>query len=208
MNTAPPAGKAPRQLLRTAGSLLGLSVFNLFMVIPGLVYACLLSAVYIMAFALYIGGVAVTASGLSGQNEVALQGPLHHLQELARPGNSNSNGGGDDPQGWRVTIGNTSVRVERDSASTTPVQNDNNSGASSAESRNSRIWDRAEAVVTGDLRIKTDVDGDARTTQTMFGFAMILGGIGLCLLSVVLTRYTVVGLRRYVAMNVALLRGN
>lgn len=207
MNTVPPAGKAPRQLLRTAGSLLGLSVFNLFMVIPGLVYACLLSVVYIMAFAFYIGGVAVTASGLSGQNEVALQGPLHHLLDLARPGNSSGNGNSSgEAQGWRITIGNASVRVEPDSATT--AQNNNNSSAGSPDSRNSRIWDRAEAVVGGDLRITTDADGDARNTQTMFGFAMIIGGIGLCLLSVVLTRYTMVGLRRYVAMNVALLRGH
>ena len=64
------AAKPPRHFARTAASLVGLSIFNLFMVIPALVYASLLASVYVSACAFYLGGVAVTASGLSGQNEL------------------------------------------------------------------------------------------------------------------------------------------
>jgi hypothetical protein len=62
-------------------------------------------------------------------------------------------------------------------------------------------------VAAGDVLITTDFDGGARTTQSLIGFGLILGGIGLCLVSIVLTRYTVVGLKRYAAMNMSLLRG-
>ena len=57
------------------------------------------------------------------------------------------------------------------------------------------------------LHITTDFDSGARTSQSLIGFGLILGGIGLCLISIVVTRYTLIGLKRYVAMNVSLLRG-
>ena len=39
------------------------------------------------------------------------------------------------------------------------------------------------------------------------GCALILGGIVLFLLSIVLTKYTLMGIRRYVNMNLSLLKG-
>ncbi|HEX8406778.1 MAG TPA: hypothetical protein VF670_19295, partial [Duganella sp.] len=69
------------------------------------------------------------------------------------------------------------------------------------------LIDRAEAVASGDVHITTDFDKGARTTQTAIGFGLILGGIALCLAGIVVTRYTVIGLKRYVAMNLSLLRG-
>lgn len=194
------ATKPPRHIARTAASLVGLSIFNLFMVIPALVYASLLASVYLTAFAFYIGGVAVTASGLSGQNELALQGPLRQLMEL-------TDSRFDTPQEeeealrWKVTITGKGLQLYKDHATTTVATDP-------ATGRNTRIWDRAEAVATGDLRITTDFDKGAQTTQTLVGLGLVLGGIGLILVSIVLTRYTVIGMRRYAAMNVSLLRGH
>ena len=74
--------KTPANLVRVMVSFVGLAIFNLFMVIPAMVYAAMLLAVYVSAFAFYIGGVALTASGLSGQNELSLEGPLHHVMAL------------------------------------------------------------------------------------------------------------------------------
>ncbi|MNT54691.1 hypothetical protein D3C72_1918700 [compost metagenome] len=68
--------------------------------------------------------------------------------------------------------------------------------------------ERAEALAGGDIRISTDMDRDARTTQTVFGVGMLLGGIAIFLLSLVVTRYTLIGIKRYVAMNVSLLKGH
>lgn len=209
MNTAPPTARRPRHALRTLASFMGLSIFNVFMVIPALVYASLLAAVYAAAFGFYIGGVAVTASGLAGQGEVALQGPLRQLMAL-------THSRFDSPEeeeaalNWRLVIGRDGIEVLRNDG----MGNDgsaHNGEPADADDRNSRIWDRAEAMATGDLRVSNDYldsDGGARTAQTFVGFGLVLGGIILCLLGVVLTRYTVIGLRRYLALNAALLRGH
>jgi len=107
-------------------------------------------------------------------------------------------------QGWSVAINSMGVQLSKD-----PRDPDQDGAASGDEnlSRSGRVLNRAEAIATGDLHITTDFDSGARTTQSLIGFGMILGGIGLCLVSVVLTRYTMIGLRRYAAMNASLLRG-
>jgi uncharacterized membrane protein len=66
----------------------------------------------------------------------------------------------------------------------------------------------AEAVADGAVHITTGMDAGSRTTQTLFGFGLVLGGIALFLLALVITRYTLVGLKRYLHMNLSLLRGN
>ena len=191
----------PRHIIRTVGSVIGLAIFNLFMVIPAAVYASLLLAVYLSAFSFYIGGVAVTASGLSGQNELALQGPIRQVMALTNS-RFDTRAEEEEAMGWKVAITGRGIQVFRESDAG-GAGNDAAIG-----SRNARIWDRAEAMATGDMTITTDFDGGARTTQTLIGLGLVLGGIGLCLVCIVLTRYTVVGMRRYAAMNVSLLRGH
>lgn len=191
----------PRHIIRTVGSVIGLAIFNLFMVIPAAVYASLLLAVYLSAFSFYIGGVAVTASGLSGQNELALQGPIRQVMALTNS-RFDTREEEEEAMGWKVAITGRGIQVFRDS----DAGGAGNDAATA--SRNARIWDRAEAMATGDMTITTDFDSGARTTQTLIGLGLVLGGIGLCLVCIVLTRYTVVGMRRYAAMNVSLLRGH
>ncbi|MRW91954.1 DUF1700 domain-containing protein [Duganella sp. FT80W] len=191
--------KTPFNFARTVASFIGLAIFNLFMVIPAMVYASLLGAVYVSAFAFYIGGVALTASGLSGQNELALEGPLRHLMEYTNSHFDNQDEE-EDIQGWRVSINSMGVQVNKDEAQSPSPEDE-------SLSRSGRLLDRAEAVATGDVHITTDFDNGARTTQSAIGLGLILGGIGLCLISIVLTRYTVIGLKRYAAMNLSLLRG-
>ena len=52
------------------------------------------------------------------------------------------------------------------------------------------------------------MDAESRTTQTLLGLGMVLGGIVLFLVSLVVTRYTWVGLKRYLQMNRSLLKGS
>jgi len=191
--------KTPFNLARAMVSFVGLAIFNLFMVIPALVYASLLGAVYISAFAFYIGGVALTASGLSGQNELALEGPLHQLMEFTNS-HFDTQAEEEDAQGWRVSIDRMGVQLNKDEVEAAPTDEE-------GLSRSGRLLNRAESVATGDVVITTDFDSGARTTQSLIGLGLILGGIGLCLVSIVLTRYTVIGMKRYAAMNVSLLRG-
>ena len=184
--------KNPANLARMLVSLIGLAVFNLFMVIPAIVYGALLFTMYVCAFSFYIGGVAVTASALSGQNELALQGPLRQLILHA-----DSDGDDDPSMEARMTISSMGVQLFKEPG--TSVAGDGGNPP--------KMLDRAEAVANGDLHISSDFDNGSRTTQGLVGMGLVLAGIAICLLSVVVTRYTMVGIKRYVAMNVSLLRG-
>ena len=61
-------------------SAVGLAIFNLFMVVPAAgVRLAAGSAVRLPPSRFYLGGVAITASGLAGANELVLDGPLRHF---------------------------------------------------------------------------------------------------------------------------------
>ena len=68
--------KNPANLVRMLFSAIGLAIFNLFMVVPAMVFAALLACVYAAALGFYVAGIAITASGLSGANELVLATPL------------------------------------------------------------------------------------------------------------------------------------
>lgn len=190
--------KTPVNLLRLLVSLAGLAIFNLFMVIPAAVYAALLATFYAMSLSFYLGGIAITASGLSGANELVLEGPLRYMLI-----HDDDGGEGDDRRQTRITIGEAGIEVDHLPG---PVHAASTPGAPASSS--SRVIERAEALAGSGIHISTDLEQDARTTQSIFGMGMVIGGIVLFLLSLVVSRYTLIGLRRYIAMNVSLLKGH
>jgi len=188
--------KNPVNAMRMLVSFIGLAIFNLFMVIPAIVYGAILMSIYACAFAFYIGGIAITASGLAGANELVLSGPFRHIivadDEI------------DDPEvrmQTKVSIGHTGIKVFQEPSPGLQAQLDEES------SRSERLLDSAEALADSGVRISTDLDSASRTTQTAIGAGFILLGIMLSLLSIVVTRFTAVGIKRYVQMNFALLKG-
>ena len=197
--------KNPANLLRLCVSVVGLLIFNLFMVIPAAVFGSLLAALYVTALAFYVGGIAITASGLSGASELVLDGPLRHV--------SFGDGGAGERVRTRISISETGIQI--DDAGKTPPEAD--TAAEEADEaavladgpgESSRVVREAERVAGSSVRISTDMDEDARMTQTVLGFALVLGGIVLFLVSIVVTRYAASGVRRYLQMNMSLLRGS
>jgi uncharacterized membrane protein len=205
--------KTPLGLVRLLISSVGLLIFNLFMVVPALVYASLLIALYATALGLYIGGVAITASGLSGANELVLQGPLKELV-------SDWNADHDQPMQTRITIGNHGINVHqepRDEGKTdvevdvkAEFKDDDDSATDDRNDGETRhgVLRKAESLAESGLRISTDMDQRSRTTQAIIGIGMVLGGIVMFLVSLVVTKYTLIGIRRYLEMNFSLLRGS
>ncbi len=188
------AQKNPANLVRMLVSVMGLLIFNLFMVIPAAVFGSLLAALYVGAFASYVGGIAITASGLAGANELVLDGPFRHVIE----------GNGDEGSRTRVSIGETGIEVSQDKA----PEAEADSGREGEEASGSRVVRGAGRVAGSGIRISTDMDEDSRATQTVLGLAMVLGGIVLFLVSIVVTRYAALGVKRYLQMNMSLLRGS
>ena len=186
--------KSPANWARMAVSFIGLAVFNLFMVIPAIVFASLLTAVYACAFAFYISGIAITASGLAGTNELVLDGPLRefvHFDDDERA-----------PQ-TRVSIGHAGIEVIQDRDDGRHEDGD----VDEEDGETGRIIEKAERVANGTVKISSDIDNESRVTQTAFGMGMVILGIMLCLLSLVVTKYTVTGIKRYIQMNFSLLKG-
>lgn len=190
--------KTPVNLLRLLVSLVGLAIFNLFMVVPAAVYAALLATLYAVGLSFYLAGIAITASGLSGANELVLDGPLRHVFI-----HDDDGGEGGERRETRITIGDTGIEIDHVPG---PLQRE--PAEAQGPGVSSRMMERAEALAGGGIRISTDMDRDARTTQTVFGVGMLLGGIAIFLLSLVVTRYTLIGIKRYIAMNVSLLKGH
>jgi uncharacterized membrane protein len=184
--------KNPANLVRVLVSSVGLLIFNLFMLIPAAVFGALLASLYVGAFALYLGGIAVTASALAGANELVLDGPLRHVVDGVAVEGART----------RVSIDETGIEVTEEKApGAAPEPED---GASSG----ARAVRRAERVVGNGVHISTDMDDESRATQTVLGLSAVLGGIVLFLVSIVVTRYAALGVKRYLQMNMSLLRGS
>ncbi len=195
------AKKNPANVLRVAISAVGLAIFNLFMIVPAMVYSALLFALYVCALTFYLAGIATTASGLAGANELVLDWPSRFVTI------------DDDGRGrqMRIEIGSHGINVTQERPQVAdplpPADPDAESDRSSRLER-SRAMRSAEALADSTVRISTEMDAESRTTQTLFGFGLVLGGIALFLLSLVITRYTFIGLKRYLQMNRSLLKGS
>ena len=188
----------PANVLRVAVSAVGLAIFNLFMIVPAMVYSALLFALYACALTFYLAGIATTASGLAGANELVLDWPSRFVTI------------DDDGRGrqMRIEIGDRGIIVKQERPQVAdPLPPENRTDLDDRRER-SRALRGAEALADSTLRISTDMDAESRTTQTLFGLGLVVGGIALFLLSLVITRYTFVGARRYVQMNRSLLRGS
>jgi uncharacterized membrane protein len=185
--------KSPANVLRVAVSAVGLGIFNLFMIVPAMVYSALLFALYACALTFYLAGIATTASGLAGANELVLDWPSRFVTI------------DDDGRGrqMRIEIGSHGINVTEER----PQAADPVDGGGSRLER-SRAMRGAEALADSTVRISTEMDADSRTTQTLLGFGLVLGGIALFLVSLVVTRYTFIGLKRYLQMNRSLLKGS
>ena len=193
--------KNPANALRVAVSAVGLAIFNLFMIVPAMVYSALLFALYACALTFYLAGIATTASGLAGANELLLDWPSNLVTI------------DDDGRGrqMRIEIGSHGINVTEERPQVAdplpPADPDGDTGRSSRLER-SRAVRSAEALADSTVRISTDMDAESRTTQTLFGLGLVLGGIVLFLLSLVITRYTFIGVKRYLQMNRSLLKGS
>jgi uncharacterized membrane protein len=161
----------PARALRVVAAATGLAIVNLFMLAPAAVCGALLAAVYALAFAFYVGGIAITATGLAGVSELQLNLPHVVIDDEGRAAGMT-----------HVSIGQTGIEVYHDR----PAQ---------------AMSDRA-------IHISTDMDAGSRSAHTMFGLGMVLGGIALFLAGLVVTRRTIGCLKRYIQMNVSLLKGD
>jgi uncharacterized membrane protein len=186
----------PANLARMVFSFIGLGIFNLFMVVPAAVYSALLFSVYASAFALYISGIAITATALAGANELVLTGPLRHLIVYGDDGEQV-----DTRMQTKISISGQGIEVFQEPSAGLRKE------WADADSKSEQWLEGAEAMAEGGVRITSELDSESRAAQTAIGIGLVVLGIFLSLVSIVVTRYSLIGLKRYIQMNLALLRG-
>ncbi len=188
--------KNPANFVRMGFAAVGLLIFNLVMVLPAMVYAAVLACLYAFGLAMYLYGVVITASGLSGATEVRLDGPFKNMVVHD-----------DHDRQTKVAISGGNIQIY-----TEPVPGAVDPDAEQAEDEEGkqtiRALKRAEQVATIGVKFNTEMDEASRTTQSFFGLGLVLGGILLLLLCLVVTRYTLIAIKRYIEMNFSLLKGN
>jgi uncharacterized membrane protein len=74
-----PPVNSPANFSRMFFSFVGLMIFNVFLLVPAIVYSALLFASYVVAIACYAGGIMVTAASLAGVNEISLDPPYESV---------------------------------------------------------------------------------------------------------------------------------
>ncbi|QYF93183.1 DUF1700 domain-containing protein [Massilia sp. PAMC28688] len=171
--------KSPATFVRMAFAAVGLLIFNLVMVLPAMVYAAVLAAIYAFGFAAYLYGVVITASGLTGVTEVNLDGvgQYQHREDNGSITRHDIN--------VRVLISGPNMRFF---ASQHPG--------------------REKQVGTAGFMFASELEDASRPVQSFLGLGITLFGILMLLMSVLMTRYTLVGIRRYIDMNFSLLKGH
>ena len=204
--------KNPANFVRMGFAAIGLLIFNLVMVVPAVVYAAVLASLYAVGLALYLYGVVITASGLSGATEVKLDGPFKNMvvhdehdgerRDIERETKVAISGGNIQIYTEPVAGAVEKAALEETNKAASEV------GGNGDGKRTMRALKRAEQVATIGVKFNTEMDEASRTTQTFFGLGLVLGGILMLLLSLVVTRYTFIAIRRYIEMNYSLLKGN
>ncbi len=176
--------KNPRNLWRLFMSLIGLLVFNFLLLVPSFVFIVMLISSFIAAMAIFVGGTAYTASSLSGVNEVVFDTPGEHV-ETVRFDNGNVTSKQKTTQEThqiKVEINDTGLQVHHASM-------------------------EGKATATGTKLIEIGTDpADSSVLQALKGVGMMLGGIALFLLSLVVSKYTFIGIKRYAQMNFSMLK--
>lgn len=196
--------KSPANFVRMGFAAIGLLIFNLVMVVPAVVYAAVLASLYTFGLAMYLYGVVITASGLSGATEVKLDGPFKNM--VIHDEDRDKHSGVERQTKVAISGGNIQIYTEPVPGAVVP---DAQVGDEDGEAKRTiRALKRAEQVATIGVKFNTEMDEASRTTQSFFGFGLVLGGILLLLLCLVVTRYTLIAIQRYIEMNFSLLKGN
>ncbi|HYD82027.1 MAG TPA: DUF1700 domain-containing protein [Paucimonas sp.] len=201
----------------------GLAVFNLFMIIPTFLYGILLMVLYIVALVSYFGGIFLTASSLSGVEEVAFRMPFEQVV-IDAPNTRHA----ENFDRLRIRIGEDGIQIQHENDEEEDAGTADTAGApqanapaaaasapnastpaASTPSTSTADASTAGTSTTGQSKATATVfvdEGDDRGLQTLRGIGVILGGILLLLLCAVVTKYTWIGMKRYIQMNISVLR--
>lgn len=165
-------------------ALIGLAVFNFFMMIPAVVYFSLLMSSYAVALALYVAGIAFSAAAISGVEQFTV-----HM-----------------PPSYQVAIGDDSfIRSKRQHGGQVRVEISEAGIYVDDEDKNDT---RAAAATAADASEVTHVEFNNQIGlgHAWHGVGILLGSILLMMFNLLITKYTFIGFGQYLRWNLSMLR--
>jgi hypothetical protein len=193
VRTARPSSKEDARQPAAPAGLAGGPVFNLFMVVPAAVYAACWRHAVRRRRSLYLAGIAITASGLSGANELVLDGPCATCSSMMTTAATAMTGAKPaSPSATRASK-YTTCPAPPAAAETPAVLARLRTGRGAGRQRHPHLDRHGPRCAHDANRVW---HGDVARRHSIF------------LLSLVVTRYTLIGIKRYIAMNVSLLKGH
>lgn len=175
----------PGNLAHLLVALLGVLVFNLFMILPAMFYSVILFASYLSSLALYFVGIVMLAASLSGVQQMQIDLPVHrtgYVQE-ANAEHAGSN--------VRVEISEQGIVVDDDA---------------DVESALVREQDLQVDRKPDHKVVHIHIANQLTQVDFWHGLGFLLGGIALFLLCLCMTRYSFIGFKNYLRWNLSLLR--
>jgi uncharacterized membrane protein len=178
----------PGNILGFFVALIGVVIFNFFMLIPAFLYGAFLFCAYMGAMLAYVSGAVLIAASLSGVPEMEFKIPGHHTHGTEH---RDHHVRGHHMGNVTVDISETGILVNKDRTDKL-IQLPENSGQVVFQSDNR----------PGTLRIKNNME----SRHFFYGLGLLIGATGLLLLCLWLTRLTVIGFGKYLLWMVSLLR--
>ncbi|MFZ6875260.1 DUF1700 domain-containing protein [Undibacterium sp. Di27W] len=199
-------------------ALIGLMIFNLFMLIPAVVYFSLLCTGYLFALGMYVAGIGITAASLSGVDQFSFDVPVgqHHMHRH-REGKFMKN------HNVRVDVSETGIQIDGEklkdaeqSASSVSVP-----ATPAASAIVSAVTPVTPIAPVTPVKPVTPVSTQAEHhsdslhielgnqfsgTKLLSGLGLLLGSIALMMLSMFLTKYTFIGFKHYLRWNLSQLQ--
>lgn len=168
-------------------AMLGVVVFNFFMLIPAFVYGAFLFAAYISSLAIYAAGILTFAASISGVPQMEFKLPHHqHRAHVHQSDNQYQHRSGV----VTVNLSESGLTVDKG------VHRMNTD-----DLENSLELTRIERHAST-LTIKNKM----QTRHIFLGFGLLLIGTALLLMCIWMTRWTVIGFGKYLMWNLRLVR--
>lgn len=185
-------------------ALIGLMIFNLFMLIPAVVYFSLLCSAYIVALVMYVAGIGITAASISGVEQFSVDIPagrhyVHNHNDNHRMHKHNV----------RVDVTETGILIDGEK------QDDNGEAtavvaspvaASAASAASIPAVTRTVRTETQTEKLHIEVGNHFSGTKLFTGLGLLLGSIALMMLSMFMTKYTFIGFKHYLRWNLSQLQ--
>jgi|GEM_PF-1379276 len=202
-------------------ALIGLMIFNVFMLIPAITYFSLLCSAYILAMGMYVAGIGITAASISGVDQFTVELPtgkhhVHRHENRQRMKNNNV----------RVDITETGILVDGENLD----EGDQSVSAIVASAPATAVTavtsatpmtpmspvtvaappappsPPAPVIQAGDHHsenLRIEVGNHFSGKKLFTGLGLLLSSIILMMLSMFITKYTFIGFKHYLRWNLS-----